>query len=177
MGSALTWTRTRPFAAVAAVTLALAVLARYGPGAAGVIAAATCGVLVVLAVIDAESRRLPNAIVLPAALIVLLARLATSPQHWRLWLGASLGSFAGFLVLALVSRGAIGMGDVKLALLLGAALGGAVLTGLLLGALAGAAAAVVMLVRNGTDARKATLPYGPFLAFGAIATFLLAAPR
>lgn len=177
MSAALSWSRSRPIPAVGAAVLALAVLARYGPGAAGAIAAPACAVLVVLAVIDVESRRLPNAIVLPAAAAVLVARLATAPEQWRTWLGASLGSFAGFLVLALLTRGAIGMGDVKLALLLGAVLGSAVLPGLLLGALAGAAAGVVALARGGAEARRATLPYGPFLAFGAIATVLLVAPR
>jgi leader peptidase (prepilin peptidase)/N-methyltransferase len=79
-------------------------------------------------------------------------------------------------VLALVYPAGLGMGDVKLALLLGAALGGAVLPALFLGTLAGAAAAVVVLARRGLQARRTTMPYGPFLAFGAIATILLLAP-
>jgi prepilin signal peptidase PulO-like enzyme (type II secretory pathway) len=65
---------------------------------------------------------------------------------------------------------------VKLALLLGAALGSAILPALLLGTLAGAVAAVWLLVRHGARARRMTMPFGPFLAFGAIATMLLLAP-
>ena len=69
-----------------------------------------------------------------------------------------------------------GMGDVKLMLLLGAALGAAVLPALLLGTLAGGVAAVIVLLREGGGARRKAIPYGPFLAFGAIAVMLLQAP-
>ena len=130
MTAAVTWTRSRPLGACFAALLAGAVLARYGLGAAGLIAAGTTAVLVVLSLIDAESHRLPNRIVLPSAAFVLAARLVTEPGHWQAWLGASLGAFACFLVLALIVPAGIGMGDVKLMLLLGAALGAAVLPAL-----------------------------------------------
>jgi leader peptidase (prepilin peptidase)/N-methyltransferase len=172
----LAWTRARPFGSLIAGALSAAVLARYGFSAAALIAALTTAVLVVLSIIDIESRRLPNRIVLPAAGIVLAARLATAPDHWSAWLGASIGAAAFLFVFALVYPAGLGMGDVKLALLLGAALGGAVMPALLIGTLAGGAAAVVVLARRGLQARQTTMPYGPFLAFGAIATILLLAP-
>jgi leader peptidase (prepilin peptidase) / N-methyltransferase len=174
--AALTWTRARPLGACFAALLAGAVLARYGPNAAGLIAAVTTAVLVVLSLIDAASHRLPNHIVLPSAAVVLGARLLTEPGHWQAWFGASLGTFACFLVFALIVPAGLGMGDVKLMLLLGAALGAAVVPALLLGVLAGGIAGVVMLVREGRDARHKPIPYGPFLAFGAIAVMLLHAP-
>jgi len=65
---------------------------------------------------------------------------------------------------------------VKLTLLVGAALGGSVLPGLILGSLAACGAGLVLLVREGPAARRRTLPLGPFLAFGAIATLLALAP-
>jgi leader peptidase (prepilin peptidase) / N-methyltransferase len=68
------------------------------------------------------------------------------------------------------------MGDVKLALLLGFALGGAVFPALVVGTLAGGAAGIVLLLRNGSEARRRAIPFGPFLAFGAIAILLLSAP-
>ena len=176
MTAALTWTRARPLGACFAALLAGAVLARYGLSADGLIAAVTTAVLVVLSLIDAESHRLPNRIVLPSAAFVLAARLVTEPGHWQAWVGASLGAFACFLVLALIVPAGIGMGDVKLMLLLGAALGGAVLPALLLGMFAGGVAGVVVLVREGRGARRKAIPYGPFLAFGAIALMLLHAP-
>ncbi len=176
MTAALAWTRARPVGACFAALLAGAVLARYGLGPDGLIAAFTAAVLAVLSVVDFESHRLPNRIVLPSAALVLAARLATAPEHWQAWVGASIGAFACFLLFALVAPGGLGMGDVKLMLLLGAALGAAVLPALLLGVLAGGVAGVVVLVREGRGARRKAIPYGPFLAFGAIAVMLLQAP-
>ena len=174
MTAALTWTRARPLGACFAAALAAAVLVRYGLGAAGLIAAFTTAVLVVLSLIDFESHRLPNRIVLPSAAVVLAARLVTSPEHWQAWVGASLGAFACFFLFALVVP--LGMGDVKLMLLLGAALGGAVVPALMIGTLAGGVAGLAVLVREGRAARGRAIPYGPFLAFGAIATLLLQTP-
>jgi leader peptidase (prepilin peptidase) / N-methyltransferase len=174
--AALAWTRARPFGAFFAAALGAAVLARYGLGAPGLIGAFTAAVLIVLSVIDLDSRRLPNRIVLPSAGLVLAARLASTPEHWKAWIGASLGAFACFLVLALIYPAGLGMGDVKLALLLGAALGGAVLPALLVGALAAGVAGVVVLARQGLGARRRALPFGPFLAFGAITILLLMTP-
>jgi leader peptidase (prepilin peptidase)/N-methyltransferase len=145
-------------------------------GAPGLIGAFTAAVLIVLSLIDLDSHRLPNRIVLPSAALVLAARLASTPEHWKAWIGASLGAFACFLVLALVYPAGLGMGDVKLALLLGAALGGAVLLALLVGTLAGGVAGVVVLARQGLGARRRALPFGPFLAFGAITILLLMTP-
>lgn len=176
MSAAIVWTRARPLGSLVTAAIAAAVLARYGLGAPGLIAAFASAVLVVLSQIDIESRRLPNRIVLPAAAMVLAARLASDPGHWAAWVGAALGVAVFLLVFALAFPAGLGMGDVKLSLLLGATLGGAVLPALVLGALAGAAAAVVLLVREGPRALGRSMPFGPFLAFGAIAVALLLAP-
>ena len=63
------------------------------------------------------------------------------------------------------------MGDVKLALLLGAGLGRYVMVGLMIGMLAALLPAVVLLARHGSKARTMAIPFGPFLAFGAIVAF------
>ena len=63
-----------------------------------------------------------------------------------------MGAFACFFLLALVYPAAMGMGDVKLALLLGFALGSAVLPGLMIGTLAAALAGVVLCARVATPA-------------------------
>jgi leader peptidase (prepilin peptidase)/N-methyltransferase len=173
---AVTWARARPVGTAFALAVAACVLLRYGPSAAGLIAAATCAVLVVLSLIDHETHRLPNRIVLPSAALVLLARLATEPEHWAAWVGAGVGAFACLLVLGLAYPAGLGMGDVKLALLLGAALGGAVLTALFLGTLAAGVAGVVLIARDGREARRRAIAFGPFLAFGAIATILTLTP-
>ncbi len=176
MNAARAWACSRPAAALLAVVLGLAVLARYGPGFGGWIASVAAVVLVVLSVIDVEQRRLPNAIVLPSAGVVFAARMATEPAHWRLWLVATLLPALGFLTLAAVYPAGLGLGDVKLTLLLGALLGGDVLTGLFVGTVAAALVGVVLLARHGRSARQRTLPFGPFLAFGALTLLLAAAP-
>jgi prepilin signal peptidase PulO-like enzyme (type II secretory pathway) len=62
----------------------------------------------------------------------------------------------------------MGMGDVKLALLLGAMLGRLVGVGLMLGMLAALIPSVVLLARHGSAARKMGIPFAPFLALGSI---------
>ena len=77
-----------------------------------------------------------------------------------------------FLFLALLAypKG-MGMGDVKLALLLGAALGWAVSVGLMLGMLSALVLGIVLMVRHGAAARKMAIPFGPFLAFGSVIAY------
>ncbi len=153
--------------------LAFACLARYGLSARGFIAAYTAAVLTALSAIDIERRVLPNRIVVPSAVLVLAAQIAFFPDRWLEWVLASLGAALFFLVAHLVYPAGLGMGDVKLALLLGAALGSSVVEALFIGSLAAAAWGVVLLARQGSDARKQAIPLGPFLAFGAVVTLLL----
>ena len=87
-----------------------------------------------------------------------------------------LAALGAALLLALPSvfqRDAMGIGDVKLAGVLGLALGGKVLLALTLGSLATVPAALVILCRAVRRVRGATIPFGPFLAFGAAAALLL----
>ncbi len=138
----------------------------FGLTAEAVVAAFFCSVLVVLSAIDLEHRILPDRIVLPSAVAVLLARTAIDPSLE--WLLAALGASL-FLFLAVLAHPAgMGMGDVKLALLMGAALGKTVPVALMLGMLAALLPAVVLLARHGSAARKMAIPFGPFLAFGSI---------
>jgi Flp pilus assembly protein protease CpaA len=158
-----------------AVVLALVCLAVYGNGSSGLIAAAVCVVLVRLSFLDATTRRLPNRIVLPAAAATLALRLLTAPGEWPVWVGASLGGAALLLIVALARPGGLGMGDVKLMLLLGAALGAGVVPALLLATCAAAVAAVAVIARHGWAGRSRTIPLGPFLAFGVVVV-LIASP-
>jgi leader peptidase (prepilin peptidase)/N-methyltransferase len=127
-----------------------------------------CAVLVVLSAIDLERRILPDVITLPAFAIVLAAQIALDPGSTVEWVGAALGASL-FLFLALLAypKG-MGMGDVKLALLLGAMLGKAVSVGLMLGMLSALVVGLVLIARHGPAARKMAIPFGPFLAFGSI---------
>jgi prepilin signal peptidase PulO-like enzyme (type II secretory pathway) len=175
-GSPTTWAHEHKVAVGLATGVAICVAARYGFSASGAIGGFAAAALVILAAIDIEERRLPNRIVLPSAVAVLAARLATDPHHASVWLAAAFLPAIALLVLALVYPAGLGMGDVKLALLIGATLGAAVLGGLVIGMVSAAMAAIVVLTRGGRSARKETLPYGPFLAFGALVALLVATP-
>ncbi len=159
--------------AVAAACAAAAVLARNGVSGWGLVEAVTAAVLVWLAAIDLETRLLPNRITLPATGALLAASLAIGPAAFlEHALSALLAG--GFLFAAAAIRpGDLGMGDAKLALLLGALLGTAVLTALVIGFSLVAAAGLVLLAVDGRPALKRQLPLGPFLAAGALAALLL----
>jgi leader peptidase (prepilin peptidase)/N-methyltransferase len=138
---------------------------RFGLHAETLVDAGFCCVLVVLAFIDIEQRRLPNRIVLPAAAAALAAQTALRPSpEWAL---AALAAAGLLLAAALVYPPGLGMGDVKLALLLGAMLGRTVSVALVVGLLATALPGAALLVRHGPKARRMTVPLAPFLAFGA----------
>jgi leader peptidase (prepilin peptidase)/N-methyltransferase len=126
-----------------------------------------CSTLLVLAAIDLEHRIVPNEIVLPATGVALVARLALEPSlEWPL---AACAAGAFFLVAALVRPSDMGMGDVKLAALLGAALGREAYAAILLGLLVFVPVGLVLLARHG---RGATAPLAPFLALGGIVVAL-----
>jgi leader peptidase (prepilin peptidase)/N-methyltransferase len=129
-------------------------------------------VLVQLAAIDIRRRILPDRIVLPTTVVTLLAQVALAPDRTPEWLLAAFGASAFLLVPALLRPDALGLGDVKLALLLGAALGRAVIPALMVGLLAAGAFAALLLLVHGRVALRSTMPLGPFLALGGIVELL-----
>lgn len=145
--------------------LVVASILVFGLTVEGLLAAAFCAVLVVLSAIDVEHRIVPNRIVLPAAAGALVAHtlIAPSPE----WLLAALGASGFLLVAALVHPRGMGMGDVKLALLLGAVLGRDVALALMIGMVAALIPAVVVAARGGS-VRKLAVPFVPFLALGSV---------
>ena len=149
---------------VTALLVAGSVL-RFGFTAEAVVVAFFCVVLVVISAIDIEHRIVPNRIVIPAAAIVLVAQTALHPSLE--WLLGALGASTFLFVAALVYPKGMGMGDVKLALLLGAMLGRDVTVGLMIGFLAALVPAAVLALRHGSKARMIAIPFAPFLAFGA----------
>ena len=158
---------------VATPTAAAVALVDFGLSARGAVAAFFLATLAVLSAVDISERRLPNAIVLPSATIVLVAQIALFPDRALEWVLASSGAFLALLLLALVHPAGMGMGDVKLGLLLGAGLGSEVSSALLVAFLAAGLAGVALIAKHGATARKATIPFGPFLAFGAAVVLLL----
>ncbi len=148
--------------------LVAACFARFGLSGRTFVAAFFVAVLVVLSAIDVERKLLPDVIVLPAAAIVLAAQIALFPDRALEWTLAALAA-SGFLFAAvLVHPRGMGMGDVKLALLMGAALGKPVAVAMMVGMLAALAVGIVLLARHGSAARKVAIPFGPFLALGSV---------
>jgi leader peptidase (prepilin peptidase) / N-methyltransferase len=130
------------------------------------IAALFCAVLVAVSAIDLEHRIIPNRIVLPAMAVVLVANTARdlTPE----WAIAALGASGFLLAAALAYPAGMGMGDVKLALLMGAALGKTVPVALMGGMLAAIVPGLFLFARHGSKARKMGIPFGPFLAIGSV---------
>lgn len=158
--------------ALVAAGLIGALLARHGLDADSLVDAFTIAVLVVISREDIDRRIIPNRIVLPAWAIVLVANVVLHPGQWWHWLVASFGCGYLFYVLARFSNGGLGMGDVKLVAFLGAALGSDVVPALVIGTALGALVSIAIIVRHGAEGRKRTIPYGPFLAAGAIAVLI-----
>jgi leader peptidase (prepilin peptidase)/N-methyltransferase len=154
--------------AVGGAAGALALL-RHGTGPHGILAAALLVVLAALAAVDLRARVVPNRIVGPAIAATLAWQLAFFPGRWMEWVLAGLGGAAFMLLPSLVRPGAVGMGDVKLAALLGLALGRDVIGALLICFIAGGVVAAVQL---GRGRRGAAMPYAPFLALGASVVLL-----
>ena len=138
----------------------------FGLTAEAAIAAFFCAVLVAVSAIDIEHRIIPNRIVLPATVVVLVANTA---RDLKSGMGDRRARGSGFLLAAaLVYPAGMGMGDVKLALLMGAALGRTVSAALMVGMLAAMVPSLVLFARHGSKARKMGIPFGPFLAIGSV---------
>lgn len=132
--------------------------------------------LVPIALIDLDVRLIPNKLTGLGAVAALAIGAGTDlpgvPE--QLIAGAAAG---GFLLLAALARpGGMGMGDVKLAGMLGLFLGREVAVALLVALVAGTLVGIVVMARKGTaEGRKTAIPFGPFLALGGVVA-LLAGP-
>ena len=140
---------------------------KFGFTGTAVVASFFCLALVAVSATDLEHRIIPNRIVVPGAAIVLAANTALHPSPE--WAIAALGASGFLFVAALAYPGGMGMGDVKLALLMGAALGRTVPVAMFVGMIAALVPGVVLMVRHGRAARKMGVPFGPFLALGSVA--------
>ncbi|MDQ1475654.1 MAG: leader peptidase (prepilin peptidase) / N-methyltransferase [Actinomycetota bacterium] len=142
------------------------------------------GALVALSIIDLEHFVLPNRIIYPVdgALLVLLAAASALEHDWGAFgraLAGGAAAFAVFFVIHLVSPRGMGFGDVRLSFLLGLALGwlgwGEVAGGLFAGFLYGAVIGVALIAVK-VKGRKQQIPFGPFLALGAMTFVLFGGP-
>jgi len=147
---------------------------KFGLTGAAAVAAFFCAVLVAVSATDLEHRIIPNRIVLPAAAVVLAANTALRPSpEWAL---AAVGASGFLFASALAYPQGMGMGDVKLALLMGAALGRTVVVALMFGLVAALVPGIYLLVRHGSAGRKMGIPFGPFLALGSVVALFAGHP-
>jgi len=157
-----------------AVLAAITVAVHHDDTAKLVLGLVMIAFLVPLALIDLEHRILPNKLTAPAAIAAVAVGLALDPggEPERLIAGAAAGGF--FLAAALAAPGGMGMGDVKLAGVLGLFLGVAVAPALLIALITGVLVSVVVIARKGVaGGRKTAIPFGPFLAIGGIVAMLV----
>jgi len=156
---------------VEALTATLCVGAVIAHSSAAEIGLSVALILIVVpaALIDLEYRIIPNKITGLGAVLALAIGLALDPagEPGRLIAGVAAGGF--LLLAALAYPGGMGMGDVKLAAVMGLFLGAAVAPAVLIALLSGVLLGVVLVARKGAhEGRKTAVPFGPFLAFGAI---------
>jgi leader peptidase (prepilin peptidase) / N-methyltransferase len=133
--------------------------------------------LVPIALIDVEHRIIPNKLTALGAILALVIGTALDPsgEPERLIAGAAAGG--ALLIAALAYPGGMGMGDVKLAGVMGLFLGSAVAPAMLLALFVGVLFGALVLARKGAvAARKTAVPFGPFLAFGSLIAVFLGDP-
>jgi leader peptidase (prepilin peptidase)/N-methyltransferase len=160
---------TYPLLEIGLAAVFVGILLRYpDDGIAIALGACLAATLAAITLTDLEHRLIPNRIllvsaVLAVALLVLGDRDAI-PEH----LIAAAIAFAVLFLVALAYPRGMGMGDVKLAGVMGLYLGKAVAPALLIGFAAGALFGLGLIAAHGAGARKQAVPFGPFLALGGI---------
>lgn len=158
--------------AMTGVAFALATW-HFGPTWRVLLAWFFLAVLIAVAFIDYDHMIIPDKLVLPGAAIGLAASIGLEPGRWWVYLVAAAGGAFFFLLLVLLwPGGGMGMGDVKMALFMGAVLGANIIVALFAAFLFGSVLGIYLLAsRRGS--RKTRVPFGPFLAVGgALALFL-----
>jgi leader peptidase (prepilin peptidase)/N-methyltransferase len=130
------------------------------------------GVLAAITLTDLERRVIPNVVLLAGALICVPLVALTDPASLGERTIAAAGAGAFLLAIALAYPRGMGMGDVKLAALMGLYLGSGVVPALVIGTFTGALVGLVLMASRGSGARKLAVPFGPFLAFGGVVALL-----
>ncbi len=142
-----------------------------GPEPRLLLAWAFLAVLLAITMIDLEHYIIPDRIVLPSTVVGLAAAIALEPARWWVFVVSALGAALFLFALALLWPGGMGMGDVKMALLMGAVLGPSVIVAIFIAFLGGAVISLVLMGLH-LKTRKDKIPFGPYLALGSALAFL-----
>jgi leader peptidase (prepilin peptidase)/N-methyltransferase len=130
--------------------------------------------LVPIAVIDIDLKIIPNKLTAPAAVLAVVLGAVLEPSYLPEQLIAGAGALLFFYLPALIHRKGMGMGDVKLAAVLGLYLGRAVAPGLFIALFLGIAGGAAIIAMKGmSEGRRTKVPFGPFLAAGGLIAFFV----
>jgi leader peptidase (prepilin peptidase)/N-methyltransferase len=157
--------------AVGAAFAATAIVLRDDP-AQLVLGLLFVAMLAAITLTDLERRIIPNTILLAGAVAGLAVVAATDPASIPERAIAALAAGGILLAIAVAYPRGMGMGDVKLAAVMGLYLGKAVAPALFVGVLVGAVVGISVMVAQGGGARKLAVPFGPFLALGGVVALL-----
>jgi prepilin signal peptidase PulO-like enzyme (type II secretory pathway) len=144
---------------------------RFDVAQAALISLIVAGLLVCTAT-DLLRYRVPNVVTYPSIVVALLAAVFMPDADLQSAVIAALAAGFCFFVLAVITRGGLGLGDVKLAVLIGALLGLNAVAAIFWGVVAGGVV-IFALYATGVVGRKEPVPYAPFLAIAAISVALL----
>jgi leader peptidase (prepilin peptidase)/N-methyltransferase len=158
-----------PLVELTTACLCVGVVLAHSSAASVALGLLTVLVLVPVALIDLDYHVIPNRITAPAGVLALVLGTALDPSGEPARLIAAAAGGGLFLLAAIASPRGMGMGDVKLAGLLGLLLGAEVAPALLIALLAGVVVGLVVLARRAPgERRSAGVPFGPFLALGGL---------
>lgn len=161
-----------PLVELLAMGLALLAFHQYGLTGAALRLLLLGSLVLVTAVVDLRHQVIPNALVVVGLVLAVILQVVFPDLSWsRVLLGFAVGG--GFLALvAVVTRGGMGGGDVKFGAVLGFLVGWPhVVPALLIAFVSGAAAGIVLMALK-LKSRKDFVPFGPFLGLGAVVAFL-----
>jgi leader peptidase (prepilin peptidase) / N-methyltransferase len=140
---------------------------------AAMLDASLLALLALVTVTDLRARLVPDRALVAATLVVLPVAALTDPGGLPERVGWGAGAGAFLLAATFARPGGMGLGDVKLATVLGLYLDRGVVPALLVAFVLGTVAGAVLVVRHGLRARSRTIPFAPFLAVGALAVLVL----
>ncbi len=123
--------------------------------------------LIAISIIDIKFMIIPNVITWPMTGVGIILSIIGDPVRWWFPLAFSAGAFVFMLIIHLVYPKGMGMGDVKLALMIGAFLGSSVIPALFFGFLIGAVFGLLLILTKKRKVKQ-TIPFGPFIASGAV---------
>jgi len=156
---------------VGAIYAATVIVYRHD-AAGAVIGLVFVAMLAVITLTDLERRIIPNKALIAGAVICLAIAIPTDPGGVPERLIAALAAGGLFFLIVLAVPRGMGLGDAKLVATMGLFLGRAVAPAILAGLLAGTVVGLALIASRGPDARKMTIPFGPFLALGGVVGLL-----